>query len=118
MSLSRRSFLKLVGVGAGGLAAASAASRPATAATAATDASGHPSMLYDTTLCVGCRACQTACRTWNETKAERDPQRLYDAPDDLSADTWTVIQLYVDPENPTPQRDRSNWSFIKRNCMH
>lgn len=116
MSLSRRSFLKLVGAGAGGLAAAN--SRPVIAASATTDASGQPSMLYDTTLCVGCRACQTACRTWNETKVERDPQRLYDAPDDLSADTWTVIQLYVDPKNPTPQQDRSNWSFIKRNCMH
>ncbi len=118
MSLSRRSFLKLAGIGAAGVAAASAGSRPVSAASSIADASGHPSMLYDTTLCVGCRACQTACRNWNETKPERDPQGLYDAPDDLSADTWTVIQLYVDPENPAPQRDRSNWSFIKRNCMH
>lgn len=118
MSLNRRSFLKLAGIGAGSLAGAAAAPPPAKASTSAVDASQHPSMLYDTTLCVGCRACQTACRNWNETSTVRDPQGLYDAPDDLSADTWTVIKLHVDQDAPAPAADRSNWSFIKRNCMH
>ncbi len=120
MALSRRSFLKLAGVGAGGLAAAGAVSQPAQAASGgslAEAARKHPSMLYDATLCVGCRACQTGCRAWNETTPEADPQGLYDAPTDLSAKTWTVIQLYAD-EQAAPAADRSNWSFIKRNCMH
>ncbi len=118
MSLSRRSFLKLAGLGAGGLAGAASAPKPIAASSAAIDAGQHHAMLYDATLCVGCRACQTACRAWNETHVERDPAGLYDAPTDLSADTWTIINLYVDPDAPAPAADRSNWSFVKRNCMH
>lgn len=108
MSLSRRSFLKLAGIGAGGLAGTAAAVKSTGAASAVTDASKHPSMLYDTPLCVGCRACQTACRTWNETPVERDPAGMYDAPTDLSAKTWTIINLYVDPDDPAPAADRSS----------
>lgn len=117
--LSRRSFLKLFGVGAASAVAGAVHTETAQAASVgAGDAAKQPSMLYDTTKCVGCRACQNGCRAWNETTRELDGQKLYDAPADLSGNTWTVIQLYADEgvENATASRD--NWSFIKRNCMH
>jgi formate dehydrogenase iron-sulfur subunit len=69
-------------------------------------------MLYDATKCIGCRACQVACKRWHELPPESaDPQGLYDNPSDLSASTWTLIQM-VKPE------EGGDWSFVKRQCMH
>lgn len=105
-SVSRRDFLKIAGVGLGS-ALASASSAQAAAPTS--DPNDHFAMLYDTTLCVGCNACTVACRTWNGTQPELDSSGLYDAPKELSADTWTLIQLYQGEEEQ---------SFVKRQCMH
>jgi formate dehydrogenase beta subunit len=66
-------------------------------------------MLYDATICVGCNACTTACRQWNKTTPETDSRHKYDAPSELSADTWTLILLH---------KDESETAFIKRQCMH
>jgi formate dehydrogenase iron-sulfur subunit len=66
-------------------------------------------MLYDTTLCIGCKACQNACKDWNGNPAELDPSGLYDAPQELSADTWTIIQLY---------EGDGEYSFSRKGCMH
>ena len=106
MAINRREFIKLAGASVGGLLLS-----PGRAfASSATDSAEHDvSMLYDATRCVGCRACQNACREWNHTADEVDPTGLYDAPRDLSGDTWTLIQLY---------RDGPVWSFVKRQCMH
>ncbi len=119
MAVNRRDFLKLLGVGAGTAALSSPAEEAAAGNTAETaeEAKNQPTMLYDTTLCVGCRACQTACREWNETADELGLGGYYDMPDDLSGDTWTLIQLYKN-ETAADPNDRANWSFIKLNCMH
>ncbi|NJN97402.1 MAG: twin-arginine translocation signal domain-containing protein [Anaerolineales bacterium] len=116
MDVSRRQFLKMAGVGVSGLALAAAQPAPASAETTPEEAAEQPAMLYDTTLCVGCRACQTACRNWNETIPERD-ELGFDRPADLSGQTWTLIKLYQDEAADAPN-DRANWSFVKRNCMH
>lgn len=118
MALDRRSFLRFMAIGAGSTALGHAVASEADATAGSQEAQGHPSMLYDTTLCIGCRACQTGCRAWNETVPELSPDGLYDAPTDLSGDTWTVIQLYVNDEVAEPLEDKANWSFIKLNCMH
>lgn len=118
MTLKRREFLGLVGAGVGCLAAATVGAQPAQAAVGVEGAATHPAMLYDTTKCVGCHACQNACREWNATPDERGADGRYDAPDDLSGSTWTLIQLYTDKTVEQPTADRANWSFVKRNCMH
>ena len=118
MAISRRQFLGWLGIGAGGAALGAAAAEPAQANDAADATKDQPSMLYDTTLCIGCRACQTACRNWNETAPERDGAALYDMPTDLSGHTWTVIQLYKDETAANAPADAGQWSFVKRNCMH
>jgi len=105
-SISRRDFLKVAGLGVG---SAVLASEAALAAPPAKDPNDHVGMLYDTTMCVGCHACSAACRDWNSTEAELDPSGLYDAPTELTADSWTLIQLH--------QGENEN-SFVKRQCMH
>jgi formate dehydrogenase beta subunit len=105
MSISRRDFLKVAG-----LAAGSALAFPqAASASTGTNSEDHVAMLYDATICVGCNACTNACRQWNETTPELDARGTYDAPTELSADTYTLIQLY---------QGEDEYSFVKRQCMH
>jgi len=105
--INRRGFLKAAAVGLGG---AMLGALPARAASEgpSEDAVG---MLYDATMCVGCNACTNACRSWNGTQAETAPTGIYDMPTELSADTWTLIQLYEEADSDT-------FSFVKRQCMH
>ena len=72
------------------------------------------SMLIDTSKCMGCRACQTACKQWNQLPAE--PTRFsgtYENPPGISPITWTrvVFKEYEDNE-------KLNWYFCKQGCMH
>jgi formate dehydrogenase iron-sulfur subunit len=105
MSLNRRQFIKLAGLGLGGMLLLPQDAE----ASEEVDAENGVAMLYDTTKCIGCRACQNACKDWNRTSAEPDPTGLYDAPLELSADTWTLIQLHVEGDER---------SFVKHQCMH
>jgi formate dehydrogenase iron-sulfur subunit len=67
-------------------------------------------MLYDASKCVGCRACQMACKDWNKLPAEStDTAGIYESPRNLSADTWTLIKV-------AEQGDA--WSFGNYQCMH
>lgn len=108
MPLSRRKFLKLAGAGLG--AALTVPLTPKTIQARPIKNSGSSaSMLFDGTMCVGCRACQTACKKRAQLPAETGQIGLYEAPKDLSADTWTLIKLY--------QGDQGT-SFVKNQCMH
>jgi len=69
--------------------------------------------LVDTTLCMGCRACQVACKQWNELKAVKtDFRGTYENPPSLSARTWTKIKFF-ESDNGGPA-----WRFRKQQCMH
>ena len=67
-------------------------------------------LLYDTTLCIGCKACVVACQDANDLP--RDPTGIdarYDAPVDLNYRAKNVIKLYHDGDKR---------SFVKVQCMH
>jgi formate dehydrogenase iron-sulfur subunit len=105
MSLNRRQFIKLAGLGLGGVLLSPKGAK----ASGEGDVENAVAMLYDATKCIGCRACQTACNDWNNNPPEPDPSGLYDAPKEISAYTWTVIQLYDGGDE---------WSFARQGCMH
>ncbi len=49
----------------------------------------------DTSLCIGCKACEVACKQWNELPA-KDPVwtgSSYDNTGELSAITWRHVQF-------------------------
>jgi len=106
MGITRRAALSgllTAGATAVGVKSTSAAVLP----TPPADAVG---MLYDTTLCIGCKACVVACQEANGLP--RDPTGIdarYDAPVDLNYRAKNVIKLYHDGD----QR-----SFVKVQCMH
>ena len=75
------------------------------------------SFLIDTTKCFACRACQVACKQWNELPAE-DPVPInrgtYENPPDLSHSQWVKIQF--------KETERSDgtlaWTFVRNSCRH
>lgn len=106
MTISRRDLLKLAGVGLGALAMPM---KTVQASPPSPQAEETVSMLYDSLKCVGCRACQVACKRRSNLPPELDPTGTYEAPTDLSANTFTLIKLYSDDKQT---------AFVKNQCMH
>ncbi len=110
MTLSRRSLLQ--GIAVGGAAAAVAGRAEAREPKhSPPDAVG---MLYDATLCIGCRACVTKCKEANDLPYDARPMQgaqgaVYDAPVDLNGTTKNIIKLYAEGDKQ---------SFMKMQCMH
>lgn len=71
-------------------------------------------MLIDVTRCIGCRACQVACKQWNDLPAEETRNwGSYQNPPALSAKTWSLIEFKEIKEG-----GKLAWVFLKRQCMH
>jgi len=68
-------------------------------------------LLYDATICIGCKACVSACSEANDTPPDTRADGLHQAPSDLNDLTRNIIKLYKSP-------DGSQVSFVKRQCMH
>ena len=108
MTVDRRDFLKMSGAGLGSLALSSYGS--SNGALHNPEADDDHSVLYDATICVGCKACQVACKRRSNLPPDLDSEGIFDAPKGLTADSWTVIELY--------QEDPTTFSFVKKQCMH
>ena len=107
MSTDRRAFFKNIAAAAT-LTALPTAALAREKKKAPADAVG---LLYDATLCIGCKTCNVACREANNLAPDTSGYGggLYDAPNSLNGSTKTVIQLYKDAEEQ---------SFVKKQCMH
>lgn len=112
-AISRRQallgFVGAVGVITGApLASAAAEEHPA-----------HPvapldavSMLYDNTICTGCKACMVACSEANALPADTALSGgLWHMPVELNSKTKNIIQCYAEPNG-------TGFAYVKRQCMH
>ncbi|MBS0374462.1 MAG: formate dehydrogenase subunit beta [Proteobacteria bacterium] len=71
--------------------------------------------LIDTSKCIGCKACQTACMEWNDLRDEVGScAGTYDNPRDLTDQSWTVMR-FSEYENPKGDLE---WLIRKDGCMH
>jgi Fe-S-cluster-containing dehydrogenase component len=107
MRISRRKALQTAAVAG---AAVALADRAEARESRVPNADDH-AMLFDATLCVGCRACQSACKEANGLPPDRKTVDggVYDAPLDLNGTTKNVIKLATgDGET----------AFVKSQCMH
>ncbi|MBN1659436.1 MAG: 4Fe-4S binding protein [Anaerolineae bacterium] len=99
-TLFRRDFLKLMGLGVG----ASLVKTPGQALASPAGAD-EVAILYDASKCLGCRACERACKECNDLPQEPEP------PTGLSAITWNLImQRQGVAANDQP--------FFNMQCMH
>ena len=107
MSISRRDLLKgAVVAGATAVVAGKAEGREPIEPSR--DAVG---MLFDATRCVGCRACQTACKASNKLPADKVEANggVYDAPTDLNGTTKNIIKAF---------QSNGQSVYMKQQCMH
>ncbi len=132
MAINRRDFLKF-SAGTGLMLTAGATS--GTAAQAPQLSKDAVGILYDSTLCIGCKSCMVNCKIANsepggalyhkETAGKipfehpaTDKDKIYDAPQNLSANTLCVIKAYRNEGKDKPSSGSSAFSFVKQHCLH
>jgi len=112
VKLKRRGFLKLAGLTAAGLSAASGPSGAEGDHVPPADAFG---VLADLSLCVGCRSCEKACNRVNELPAPDRPfsdKTVFSDRRRGSEKAYTVVNRY-------PNADRERPPVYKKiQCMH
>jgi len=121
MSSDRRGFLRTLWAGAAGAAVAGTCAPEAVAREAKPMPEGAVGLLYDGTLCIGCRACMTACKTENGMPAEfthLEIGNLWDAPLDISGKTLNVIKAYRSGDASVKDRADDGYCFTKVSCYH
>jgi formate dehydrogenase iron-sulfur subunit len=100
--------------------------------TYADDAKPRMGFFTDTSLCIGCKACEVACKEWNQVPDS--PQGFtgmsYDNTIDLGADTWRHVafveqnkplQVGLDPDGglaTLQEADNLRWLMASDVCKH
>ncbi|HXW91871.1 MAG TPA: 4Fe-4S dicluster domain-containing protein [Terriglobales bacterium] len=80
--------------------------------------------LTDATLCIGCKACEVACKEWNEVPADGMTWTglSYDNTQSLGASTWRHVMFLEQPAAAGPQlaetTDPFRWVFLSDVCKH
>ncbi|HEX2184369.1 MAG TPA: 4Fe-4S dicluster domain-containing protein, partial [Chloroflexota bacterium] len=87
---------------------------------------GAMGFLTDTTLCIGCKACEVACKQWNQLPLDNFgwTGNSYDNTGDLGATTWrqvAFVERIADAAGRRPtslQPFQSNWLMLSDVCKH
>lgn len=113
MNVNRRNLLKLAGV-AGAAAGASYAGRALASASTHDAPKDAVGVLVDTTLCIGCRACEAACSEANRLPDPEKPgdDTVFASRRKTSPTSFTVVNKST-VKSPTGE-DR----YAKTQCMH
>jgi formate dehydrogenase iron-sulfur subunit len=74
----------------------------------------------DTTICIGCKACEVACHQWNALPATNGgvvplSGHSYDNTVSLSDVNWRHVKFI---EDFSPDRSRANWMMMSDVCKH
>ncbi len=116
--MDRRTFFK-ASLAGGTALAAGAASCPAQARETHPMPPEAVGLLFDSVLCVGCKACVAACKEANGMPMEFSTKDQYwDTPLDISGKTLNVIKAYRNGKMEAKDREENGFAFIKKSCMH
>src|SRR5437764_4264628 len=81
----------------------------------------------DTTLCIGCKACQVACHQWNDLPAERGPGahslpvlsgNSYDNTGSLSDVNWRHAKFIEQFSDEPDRSQQAAWLMMSDVCKH
>jgi formate dehydrogenase iron-sulfur subunit len=104
LKFSRRRFIGTIAAIGGALGGASLVSKARTAG--AKEISGSANrygVLYDLTLCVGCRSCEKACNEENKLAAPKvpfDDPSVFDEVRRPMVEAYTVVNRFPNPKDP------------------
>jgi len=87
---------------------------------------GAMGFVTDTTLCIGCKACEVACKQWNQLPMDNFgwTGHSYDNTEDLGATTWRHVTFIEQPSlgngcGPGQMPPfQSNWLMMSDICKH
>ncbi len=73
----------------------------------------------DATLCIGCKACEVACKQWNELPSDgfEFTGNSYDNTSQLSGTTWRHVD-FVERESIDENGITASWSMLSDVCKH
>jgi formate dehydrogenase iron-sulfur subunit len=79
----------------------------------------------DTTVCIGCKACQVACHQWNDLPSPDGKTRplpvlsgnSYDNTGSLSDTNWRHVK-FIEQFSPDPNRTQAAWLMMSDVCKH
>lgn len=115
MKLSRRGFLRvagLTGTTALGLGASQARASSSHRSPLSTKGENECAMLVDTTLCAGCRACESACAEANALPEPSADAMVAGVARDTAPEVFTVVN------GAGPIGHDAEERFAKKQCMH
>ncbi|MFN8678678.1 MAG: 4Fe-4S dicluster domain-containing protein [Thermomicrobiales bacterium] len=71
----------------------------------------------DTTVCIGCKACEVACKSWNGLSSDIIPLsgNSYDNTQHLSGENWRHVQFI---EQFNDDRSTGRWLLMSDVCKH
>jgi len=129
MAMNRRDFLK-VAAGSGLLLASDI--KPANATMPKELPPQAVGILYDATLCIGCKSCMVNCKTYNSVpdgalylkgrdipyEANNYEKGIWDAPVDLSSRTVNIIKVSKSGTAVNKDSTENGYSFVKQHCLH
>ncbi len=78
----------------------------------------------DTSICIGCKACEVACKEWNQLPAELDPAHFrlsgnsYDNTVHLSGTTYRHVRFVEQFNLADPNRVGGTWLMMSDVCKH
>jgi formate dehydrogenase iron-sulfur subunit len=86
----------------------------------------------DTSVCIGCKACEVACKEWNLVPADAGPTgsgstrmadldllgMSYDNTGDLGASTWRHVAFVESQQRTGPQKGDVRWLMSSDVCKH
>ena len=84
---------------------------------------GQKGFFTDTTLCIGCKACEVACKQWNQLPEDgfAFTGMSYDNTGQLGASTWRHV-AFIERPVPTPEKDTTlpafRWLMESDVCKH
>ncbi len=112
--MKRRDFIKATLGGAAATVCSTAEARPNLE-----PAKNAVGMLFDSTLCVGCKACVSKCKEVNGMPPVIEGDHAsWDSARDLSGKTLNVIKVYKNGSAAVKDSEVDGFCFEKRSCMH
>jgi Fe-S-cluster-containing dehydrogenase component len=123
MNIERRDFFKILSAGVATAAGAKKAEARQYQHRGRKD--DAPAILYDSTLCIGCKTCEVGCKKANDLPVEHSDldkwhgvSDVWDSKEDTAPHTFIKIKMYKEGSGVNKDQEKDGFAFMRSACMH